>query len=336
MAQFEDALAGRPVNFTDIGDDTMPIPIPPHRQKTSQPVVKYPIDDLEIRPRPNRDQRPAYKTLTTQPAHSTQEHDQEIAPRTVGTLLEVWNTFNVHTSLYLIDSFTFDDFVDAMLFRSVDTECELLNEIDCSAMKLLVDEAGVVDAHIPSAEESDDEDDISSADNSAVSTPAPEEARRRSGRGRQSLLKNDITDTIKVASPKRNGAPQHRGEEMLGDTDWQSRLMIRDFTDGGWQVILVGILMHMSSVLTKEKEVCDRVVAYLAPMDQKPTKETARRQYAQLDCNLRTAGLEVLMMLTITSKPMKDSMERRQEQMTEDRKEKVQRQRDRKILYVSS
>jgi len=337
VAQFEDALAGRPVTFTDNGDDdTMRIPIPPHRQKVSQPVVKYPIDDLEIRPRPNRDQRPAYKTFTTESAQFSQEHTQDIAPKTVGTLLEIWNTFNVHTNLYLIDSFTFDDFVDAMLFQSADIECELLNEIHCAAMKLLVDEAGVVDPHVPSAEESDGEDDDSTADNSAVSTPAPEEARRTSGRGRQSLLKNDITETIKAASPRRNGATQHRGEEMMGDTDWQSRLMIRDFTDGGWQVILVGILMHMSSVLTKEKEVCDKVVAHLAPMDQKATKETARRQYAQLDCNLRTAALEVLMMLTITSKPMKDSMERRQEQMTEDRKEKVQRQRDRKILYVLS
>jgi len=108
--------------------------------------------------------------------------------------------------------------------------------------------------------------------------------------------------------------------------------MIRDFTNGGWQVILAGILLHMSTILVKEKEACDKILAHLAPPDQKPTKETARRQYALLDANLRAVALDVILMLTITSKSMKDSMERRQEQMTEDRKEKVQRQRDRKVL----
>jgi len=335
VTQFEASLiSGKPINLKAFAADFAPEgeagpPMP--RQRPPQPaVVKYPIDDLEIHPRPKVEPRPGFKLF--QDTAMSYSQDAHIDGSTVGTLLSIWNTFNIHTSLYKVDSFTYDDFVDAMMYNSTEVECELLNELHCSAMKLLVDEAGVVDSYIPKANEDQEDDDDSSVDHSAVSTPAPEESRRVSARSRTSLLKNDITQTLKGNSPKRNGNSHHRVEEMLGETDWQSRLMTRDFTNGGWQVILAGILLHMSTILVKEKEACDKILAHLAPLDQKPTKETARRQYAQLDANLRAVALDIVLMLTITSKSMKDSMERRQEQMTEDRKEKVQRQRDRKVL----
>jgi hypothetical protein len=333
IAQFEASLVngGRPVNINAVGNDfgsdaTVPAPLP---QRSRPQAIKYPIDDLEIHPRQVVRQRPAHKTYTLPVVHPHQ--NQEITHTTVGMLLEIWNTYNNHNSLYQIDTFTFDDFVDALQYQSADVECELLSEMHCAAMKLLVDESGVLDPNLPTATEETSDDD-STANNSTASSPVPDESRRVSGRARASMLKNDITKTMKANSPKRSGAHQNRAEEMLGDSDWQSRLMIRDFTDGGWQVILVGILAYMSTVLTREKEICELILSILAPMDQKPTKETARRQYAHLSLELRAAALEVVIMLTITSKAMKDSMERRQEQMTEDRKEKVQRQRDRKVM----
>ncbi|KAK0946622.1 hypothetical protein LTS01_026040, partial [Friedmanniomyces endolithicus] len=38
----------------------------------------------------------------------------DIAMDSVGMLLEIWNTLNVQCEVYVLDSFTFDDFVDAL------------------------------------------------------------------------------------------------------------------------------------------------------------------------------------------------------------------------------
>jgi hypothetical protein len=65
-------------------------------------------------------------------------------------------------------------------------------------------------------------------------------------------------------------------------------------------------------------------------MNMEPTQETARRQYARLDVNLRIQALQIVCMLTAETKAIRGYMEECSNQMTDFRKEKIQYQRDRK------
>src|ERR1700761_9305232 len=122
-----------------IASRTEPRPAPP-------PVIKYPIEDLDLPPKRNGVVRPELQFFTDEMAtyikggRNVMFEDIEIS--SMGMLLEVWNTLNVQCEVYTLDSFTFDDFVDAMRYEYTDTRCELLEEVHCAVLKLLVDSKG--------------------------------------------------------------------------------------------------------------------------------------------------------------------------------------------------
>jgi hypothetical protein len=113
---------------------------------------------------------------------------------------------------------------------------------------------------------------------------------------------------------------------MLGERDWVSRLGARDFEDGGWQVILVGLLQQLSlSPVFKSR--CDKVLAWLAPLDEEPTPETARTRHATMNVNLRISALQMITILSISTPAIKEFLEACSEDMTDVRKRKIEHQR---------
>ena len=62
--------------------------------------------------------------------------------KSIGPLLCIWETLNVHDTIYMLDSFTFDDFVDAMRFTHETVECELFVEMHCAILKQIVNGSG--------------------------------------------------------------------------------------------------------------------------------------------------------------------------------------------------
>ena len=306
-------------------------------------VVKYPIEDLEIHPRPHFQSRPQLKYF---PEHYTTQYSTlakewgQIDQKSLCSVLEIWNTLNVHAEFFVLDTFTFDDFIDALLFDVEDVDCELLSEIHCALLKTLVDQAGNPDASLPNPsddlEDEDMEDDShnGSVDNSATSTPAPQVSPRQSGRvKRGSLLKNDISKnlTTQTNGHATNGTAAHRADEMLGDKTWSARVKAKDFQAGGWQTVVVGLLQYLTLAF-KHKDDLQTILSHLAPNNMKPTRETVVRQYTSLSVNHRISVLEMLVMLAATTKTLKDAMEERIGGMTDIRKEKVNLQRDKKIV----
>jgi hypothetical protein len=118
---------------------------------------------------------------------------------------------------------------------------------------------------------------------------------------------------------------------MQLELGWIDRLRKRDFKNGGWQIIMVGLL-HQLSKNPRNFESCETLLKELAPLDMEPTPETARLQYTKLDVNLRIQALEIVCMLIAETKAVRIYMEECSEQMTGFRKEKIQFQRDRKAL----
>lgn len=294
------------------------------------PVIKYPIEDLDLPPKRNGVSRPELKFFTDEMTEYIKSnrriHLDDIEMESMGMLLEVWNTLNVQCEVYILDSFTFDDFVDAMRYSSDAPPCELLEEVHCAVLKQLVDENGKM--HIGKGVLVDvvaeTEPDVSEVhDESELSTPQPD-VPARSTRSRLSHVDPAVHNP---RSP--TGDKPHRAAEMLGDRNWKTRLAAREFEDGGWEVILVGIL-HQLSHMPSFKSRCERILAELAPMDLEPTQDTARTQYLSLDINLRVSALQMTVMLSITTDAIKQFLEDCSEDMTDVRKRKIEHQRAKK------
>ena len=254
---------------------------------------------------------------------------EDIEISSMGMLLEVWNTLNVQCEVYYVDSFTFDDFVDAMRYKAIETPCELLEEVHCAVLKLLVDSKGnmtTAKGAIPDMKpEIEEESSEEAQDDSEISTPLPD-APARSTRSRLSHVDPSVENG---RSPTGTGEKTHRAAELLGDRDWVTRLGARDFGKGGWQVVLVGLL-HQLSLSPVFKARCDRILAWLAPIDDEPTQENARFQYATMDINLRISALQMITMLSISTPAIKDFLEACSEDMTDVRKRKIEHQKAKK------
>ncbi|GAD91811.1 DDT domain protein [Paecilomyces variotii No. 5] len=300
------------------------------------PPIKYPIEDLDIPPARNGKHRPALKFFADEQAAIADDPNllpADIKPESVGFLLEVWNTLNVYCEVFQLDSFTFDDFVQAIRFSSDDVDCELLVEIHCAVLKKLVnaqdDNDGAIQVSLPDLP--DDESDSDDEEEDEEPTPEPEPVFTRMTT-RSSLAKAEAENLKKQDNSSRESsveAKPHRAAEMFDQDSWIDRLRRRDFRNGGWEFIMVGLL-HQLSARPRMEEVCDEILKHLAPLDAEPTQETVQSQYANLDVNLRIKALQIICMLTLETKAIKNYMEECSNQMTEFRKEKIEYQRARK------
>ena len=321
--------------FQPIAAKGQPKPAPP------PPPPKYPIEDLEIPPVRDGTHRPPLKFLSESTPSLNRVSEgagSGIAMETVGLLLETWDTLNVYCEVFQLDSFTFDDYVEALRITSENIQCELLVEIHCAVLKKLVndsnDKNGQVQISLPYQVESEEDESVQESSAQPSPTPEPEiKPPARSTRG--SLAKSEAAELKQAANGNETSSANvkvHRGAEMDHSTrgyDWKMRLRKRDFSDGHWVVIIVGLLNQLSSS-PRLTESCNDILRHLAPLDKDATPDIAFAQYQTLDVNLRTRILQVLCMKSVETKAIRQYMEDCSAQMTEHRKEKNEIQRSRK------
>ena len=312
-----------------------PLPPPP----PPVPQIKYPIEDLQIMPRPAPIQRPALKYFSKDtPFKNTNAKvdSNGIGMSSIGPLLETWDILNVYCEIFKLDSFTFDDYVEALGFSSEDVDCELFVEIHCAVLKLLVDseaDGGKIHVQLPEMDDEDDDEDSTIEAATAIPSPTPEPEPKPKGRATRASLAKAEAEALKAAPEPEPSAAEpknsNRASEMLANVDWIERLRKRDFKNGGWEIIMVGLL-HQLQKKESYFATCEAILIQLAPNSLEPTQETARCQYAKLDINLRIAALQIICMLTNQTKAIRAYMEECSEQMTALRKEKIVWQRERK------
>lgn len=294
-------------------------------------------------PRHNAPQKPPLKFFSQDTPTGEVNKEGEangISMKSVGLLLESWNTLNVYCQIFKLDSFTFDDFVEALLLSSEDVDCELLIEAHCAALKILVSseaDGGKIHIQLPDMDEDSDEEE-SGAEASAPPSPSPEPEPKPKGRATRSSLAKAEAEAIRVEpEPVKEPTPElkfsHKAAEMQVENGWVERLRKRDFKNGGWQCIIVGLL-HQLSKRPNQFETCEVLLKELAPLNMDATPETARLQYAKLDINLRIQVLQLICILTAETKAIRAYMEECSEQMTVYRKKKIDWQRKRKAWSV--
>lgn len=299
--------------------------------------IKYPIEDLEIPPNRDKKHRPTLKYLRVDEEEDDGAEDLlpgEMQPESVGLLLEAWDTLNVYCEVFQLDSFTFDDFLQAMRFSSEEINCELFVEMHCAVLKKLVnddnDQGGAVQISLPDlpvqnpeeleAEQKEEEEQ------DELPEPEPEVTRMTT---RGSLAKKEA-ETLKAQVDQDSAEVQiHRAAEMLHDYGWIARLRKRDFRNGGWEMVMIGLL-HQLSVRPRSEKTCNDILKHLAPLDAEPTQQTAQQKYATLDINLRAKALQLICMLSLETRAIRNYLEECSNQMTEFRKEKIEYQKARK------
>ncbi|MCJ1383023.1 hypothetical protein MMC17_006136 [Xylographa soralifera] len=299
------------------------------------PPIKYPIEDLEVPPVRNVAPRPAMKYLSGDcpcPGRISDGAGSGIRMESVGALLETWDTLNVYCEVFVLDSFTFDDYIEALQLTSEDVQCEMLVEIHCAVLKKLVnhekDLNGQVQITLPIAllEETDDDSSRHGSSSEATPTPEPEIKPRTT---RSSIAK---TEAAELKAQVAIDAKLHRGAEIdqcVKGYNWRYRLRKRDFCNGRWIVIVVGLL-SLYTATSRFRKICDEILIQLAPLYMEATEETAISQYTKLDINLRVKILQFLCMLSLETQAVRGYMEDCTLQMTQFRKEKVEAQRTRK------
>jgi hypothetical protein len=205
-------------------------------------------------------------------------------------------------------------------------------EIHCAALKLIVSsesDGGKIEVQLPDMDS--DEEEEENTEGEVVQTPTPEpEPQPRRRTTRSSLAKAEAAN-IKATSRSASVEVKktHKGADMQAENDWVERLKKRDFKNGGWEVIMVGLLHQLSNDPRYVKS-CEELLQHLAPLDQEPTSATAKQQYTIMDINLRVKALQIVCMLTAETRAIRGYMEECSEQMTAFRKQKIQYQRDRK------
>ncbi|CAI6337280.1 unnamed protein product [Periconia digitata] len=294
-------------------------------------IVKYPIEDLRFKGPQIKVIRPALKFYSDDvPDGAEPPPDKEktgIHMKSIGPMLCIWDTLNVHDEIYHLDSFTLDDFAEAIGFSSEETECELLTEMHCAVLKQYLDEDGHIQVDLPLVK--DEESD--SEESSEESTPEPEPPVRTT---RSSLRKSEANQILKQRTPTPEPPkPIHNAAQFLSESefDWIEQIKTRNFREGGWQATLVGLLYRLSSSPIY-KDTCDEVLAQLVPPDEEASIETIAYNYVYLDVNYRISALDIIMRLTVSTEPFREHLAIASQDLTKLRKDKIEHQRKRKEL----
>lgn len=253
-----------------------------------------------------------------------------ILMKSVGPLLCSWETLNVHDTIYMLDSFTFDDFVGAMRFSDEEITCELFVEIHCAILKQIVNDSGTIQAALPKLDDADESDEEESSEE-ASPTPEPEPPARTT---RSSLRKSEAQQLLAKARTPTPDPPKelHKAAEFIAEFDWIEQCKIRNFREGGWEAIVVGLL-HRLSFDPTQKDACDEILAELVPPEEEePSVSSIAANYRNLDVNLRISALDIILRLTIATEAFRDQLVVAAQEMTKLRKEKIEHQRRRKDL----
>ncbi|PKS10164.1 hypothetical protein jhhlp_001914 [Lomentospora prolificans] len=301
------------------------------------PPPKYPIEDLQVGPRAGV-VRPKLHFLCNNPptpSDAVVPLAERVNMDSVGPLLETWDTLNVYCEIFILDSFTFDDYVEALCVTSEEVPTQLLDEIHCGILKILVrseEEGGKVEITLPEIEEEDDEEDDDDEDGDATPTPEPEpQPTKRATRSSLAKIEAERLAAEAAEAERLSQAEKlvHRAEELLEGYDWIEQLRKRDFKNGGWEMILVGLLYQLSKD-ERKTELCEKLLGQLVPPNVDPSQQTVIEQYANMDVNFRVQIIQLLCMLTMETKAVRGYMEDCSEQMTTYRKGKIEWQRQRK------
>lgn len=372
----------KPVNAAAAETDTLAetaVPIP---------AIRYPIEDLDVPPILEAKPRPPIRFMEEDVrGEDGTVMKKKLDTNTVGGILETWNTLNVYAEFLKLDSFTFDDFVDALGYTDTPTDgnidsvarCELLVEIHCALLKMIVEpidpktlefsnsgpkdeneddedeeeeDIGNLMIELPllPEDEQDDEDEDEDEENDEDSSeeeksPEPERPTRRVTRSRTiARAEAEAAEQARLQAEEESARLPHCAPSFFESpsTDWIARLAKREFRNGGWELILIGLLSRLTyssrprisdtatEILTKFVPASLLETHSEASLEAHAASIAAARYKNQLGLRERVIILEILTRLLMETSAVRQYLDECSMRSTELRKEKTEVQKRRK------
>lgn len=234
--------------------------------------------------------------------------------------LETWSFLNIYHRALKLDTFTFDDFVYAMGWTEEEHDefgrCELMDEIWCAAL------GAFVSNELP-AQEDDDDDEIfglqvtlpEQPEESTPLTPLKETSPDlKMEEGEEQVEASDENGSGSESEEDGNERAHNAYKSMkFRGILWHDRLRRRNFKDGNWQIVLLGLLSLVEDV-PQYQPLVSRVYRILAPPNMAASPATALSQfYTCFDFELRMQTLCLLVTLlsngTVVRKYIEDCLE---------------------------
>ncbi|ONH67848.1 Imitation switch two complex protein 1 [Cyberlindnera fabianii] len=268
-------------------------------------------------------------------------HKMEELGEFVPDALESWSFLNVYRVPLLLDTFTFDDFLTAMKW-SIHHRCTLQDEIFCAVLSGFC-KVGAKELEFEFPEEFDEDSaPIKDDSDDDIFDDGLDAKKKDSGEGDKSDVKDeddkdkviDIPDSSDDSfyDEDTNKVEQylnHRGQSYV------DRLSKRLFKDGGWQIIMLGILYEVSHFKGwKEhiKEIFDR----LAPLESSVNNAALLSHFQNLDAGLKIKALNILCTLLVNSPLIRTYLEKCMEESTSLRRDRLEKLRDYKVAYENA
>ncbi|KAI9211016.1 hypothetical protein DS838_004093 [Geotrichum bryndzae] len=278
--------------------------------------------------------RPALKRIT----------DVE-PPELINPILESWLFLNIYSEPLLLDTFTFDDYLDVLKFDDSETECALLNEIHCALLCAFV---GTDKAELLVQLPEPPEDPKHQSEYSDEEEEEEEEEEEDENTNDEEKKKNGEVNDSNNEEEQEQQDPQEEEEEkeptpepetnksqsytVFKNVDWKERLRRRLFKDGGWQQIIIGLL-HTILYVPEWKEDITEILDVLAPLDQPVALYTPYRAYIEnLSFEKRVKIIQILCQLLHSSQLVRGYIDKCMEESTRLRRERLENLREYKAL----
>lgn len=258
--------------------------------------------------------------------------------------LESWAFLNVYRVPLLLDTFTFDDFLTAMKWTSLNKRCVLLDEIFCAVLSAFMSDKSQ-DLLVTLPEDFDisefgedkqedlEKDEING--NEKDTLKQEETVTSHNGSNVEDEPKDDSENNDNEDDFEDAVEEQHNVEKYLeyrGIT-WQERLQKRNFRDGGWQIILLGVLDLIRDIKDYEATI-NEVFEALAPLDSSVSPNSILNQFlSDTPAILRIKTLNILCSLLVNSPAIRQYLDKCMSESTDLRRERLEKLREYKSAF---
>ncbi|CCH45669.1 Imitation switch two complex protein 1 [Wickerhamomyces ciferrii] len=310
----------------------------PPPKRTIEEDLSQPVESLTTRPKPQK--------IT-------------IIDDVIQEALESWTFLNVYRSPLMLDTFTFDDFITAMKWNNKNKQCTLLNEIFCAVLSAFITEKST-DLTITLPEDFDIEDiEIEENDESKIKIKGESEELKQNGdashiesENGDSKDTNDVKEEVKDEKDNQEEVKEETQEDQEEEEEsveeenhdvekyleyrgisWQERLQKRNFKDGNWQIILLGVLDLVRDI-KDYKSIINEIFGILAPLNSTVSPNAILSNFTfNLSINLRIKALNILCSLLVNSPIIRQFLDKCMSDSTELRRERLELLREYKSAF---
>lgn len=237
-------------------------------------------------------------------------------------LLEVWVFVNMYGKALVIDNFTFDDFCTALAWKDNEQPCVLLLEVFCALLSAVLDEHGDLQVSLPE-ELMEGEGETSEEDAKVKKEEVKkEDGKQEDGKSEQEDAEQDDvkdnTDDSDEITHNAYAAIEYR------KIPWQERLEHRQFKNGGWIIILLGIF-SLVDYTPEYTGAINEIYQILTPAEYAPTPRTLQENfYKKLGPDLRVKALGILTNLLLNGTVIRGFIDSQAEESAKYRRERFE------------